>query len=85
MGLNKKTYQCVPGEVSILRPELAYIEAVHMVALNGNVCKIYIDESVDILVPYLHVRYSPSFGGLYFNENIPFEAGNSINVVYETV
>ena len=85
MGLNKKTYQCVPGEVSILRPELAYIQALHMVALNGNVYKIYVDEAADILVPYLHVRYSPAFGGLYFNENIPFEAGNSINVVYETV
>lgn len=84
MGIKRKTYQCVPGETSIAAPELAYIEQLHMVALNGNVHRI-ITSNDDLILTGLQVRHSPSFGGLYFNENIPFEAGNSINVVYETV
>ena len=79
--LKSKTYQCTPGQTSITRSELAYIKRVHMVALNGNVRHIITDTSAS--PEALEVIYNNSVGGLYFDRNIPFESGNTINVVYE--
>ncbi len=84
MAIKRKTYSCVPGETSMTAPELAYIPVLHMVALNGKVHRIITSDD-DMVLTGLQVRHSPSFGALFFNELIPFEAGNSINVVYETV
>ena len=56
-----------------------------MVALNGNVHQIKINYPFDAVITGLEVGYTPSSGRLNFDENIPFESGNSINVIYETV
>lgn len=83
MAIKRKTYQCAPGTTSLTAPELAYVPVLHMVALNGNVHRIITSDD-DMVLTGLQVRHSPSFGALFFNELIPFEAGNTINVVYET-
>ena len=85
MGLIKKKYTGVPGEWSIIDPDLAFVKKVHMVALNGNVHQIKINYPFDAVITGLEVGYTPSSGRLNFDENIPFESGNSINVIYETV
>ena len=85
MGLIKKKYTGVPGEWSIIDPDLAFVKKVHMVSLNGNVHQIKTNYPFDAVITGLEVGYTPSSGRLNFDENIPFETGNSINVVYETV
>lgn len=83
--LNKKKYTGVAGEWTITDPALAFIKKVHMVALNGNVHQIKVNYPFDAAITGLEVGYTPSSGMLNFDQNIPFETGNSINVVYETV
>lgn len=77
----RKTYNCVPGATFMISPDLAYV-TVHKVALGANDYNVT-QSNDDILITGLNVRHSPAFGGLYFDENIPFESGNTINVVYE--
>ena len=38
----------------------------------------------DIPITTRQVLYNPGTGVLQFNENIPFNSGESINIVYET-
>jgi len=85
MGLIKKKYTGVAGEFTITDSALAFVKKVHMVSLNGNVHQIKINYPFDAVITGLEVGYTPSSGRLNFDENIPFEAGNSINVIYETV
>jgi len=77
----RKTYNCVIGSTFVISPDLAYVR-VHKVALGGNDYNVFEDNN-DSLVTGLSVRHAPGLGGLYFDENIPFESGNTINVVYE--
>ena len=77
----RKTYNCVAGETSITDASLAYV-TVHRVAKSDNVYFITVSED-DLTLSDFECRHSKSFGGLYFKEEIPFNNGEKINVVYE--
>lgn len=81
--LSRKTYNCTPGGYFLVSPDLAYIKKLIMVSLNENVYNIIVSND-DLILTGLTVRYSPAFGTLFFNDSIPFESGNTINLIYET-
>jgi len=79
--LRQKTYNTTAGLTYINTSDLAY-RTVFRVTRGTDVHYITVSE-LDILITGDNVRYAPSVGGLYFDESIPFELNERINVIYE--
>lgn len=77
----QRTYNTTPGLWYINTSDLVY-RTIFRVTRGTDVHYITISES-DISITNDNVRYAPSLGGLYFDENIPFENNEKINVIYE--
>jgi hypothetical protein len=80
--LKQKTYKTTPGTSTIYAAELAY-RNIHRVMRSSDVYYHFVNEAAEIEALQLIVRYQPSQGGLFFDENLPFEVGEKVNVIYE--
>lgn len=78
----KKTYYPSEGLTYIYDGSIAYTKVL-MVAREGVLYDI-ITTNDDILLNSRQVRFSPGLAELAFNTDIPFNANESINIVYET-
>ena len=78
----RKTYYPLPGGIDILDAALAYVKVLE-VDRSGVVYDI-INSNNDVFLNSRQVRYASAFGALVFNDQIPFNENESINVIYET-
>lgn len=79
----KKTYYPLFGLIDITDANIAYVTML-MVSRSGVVYDVVIDND-DVFINTRQVRYAPAFGSLNFNEYIPFNQGEDIEIVYKTV
>lgn len=79
----KKTYYPLSGLVDVNDASIAYVTML-MVARSGMLFDIIVNNN-DIAINTRQVRYAPSFGALFFNDNIPFNQGEDIEIVYKTI
>ena len=77
----RQTYHPFEGNTSYTDATLAYSKLL-MLSREGVVYDI-ITSNNDILVTNRQVLYQPSTGLLQFDTNIPFNQGETINVVYD--
>ena len=80
--LKQKTYNTTPGTSTVYAAELAY-RTIHRVMRSTDVYYHFVNEGAEIEALQLMVRYQPSVGGLFFDENLPFTTGEKVNVIYE--
>lgn len=61
---------------------LAYVQPL-MVSRSGVVFSLT-DNDALLISGSPYYQYNPSIGSIIFNQNIPFESNESINIIYET-
>ena len=77
----RKTYNCIEGETTVFGSELAFVTLLR-VERADKVMKIIASED-DLALGDLEIRHSKSFGTIYVKEQVPFNNGEKIKVVYE--
>lgn len=80
MTINR-IYNTNPGQFSIVDSQLAYTN-IDLVSRNGVVYNV-LQPGNEGTIGGLYVAYFPSLGRLNFDSTMPFEIGETINVIFE--
>lgn len=79
----RQTYYPTTGENSVFDSAIAYVKMLFL-SREGVVYDILTISSVEIDLTSRQVQYNPSTGIIRFDEDIPFNEGETINIVYDT-
>ena len=79
----KKTYYPLAGLLDITDSAIAYVQVL-MVARSGVIYDI-IENNNDVFINTRQIRYAPSYGTIFFNEYIPFNTDEDIEIIYKTI